>query len=252
MSLENLLHIMQQLRQECPWDKKQTPESLTRYAIEEAYEVEDAVRSGNINHIKSELGDLLLQVVFQSQMYSEQKQFNFDDVINTLIEKLVRRHPHVFDKAQYKNISDEEVKQLWDSIKQQEKTTSSRLADIKHAPALNQADEIQKNVAKVGFDFENVEQTIGKFEEEWQEFAHAMAHQTTKEIEDEFGDCLFSLVNIGRKINISSETALLGTIHKFRTRFSYIEQHATKPLEEMTLEEMDTLWCEAKQIEKKS
>ena len=240
--MEQLLATMARLRKECPWDQKQTPKSLTRYAIEEAYEVEDAIRSGNIEDIKAELGDLLLQVVFQAQMYSEQQAFNFDDVVKTLNEKLIRRHPHVFgdEKAQ----TEAEVAILWQKTKAQEKIQKNRLSAVKHAPSLVQAQAIQENVAQIGFDFPTVEDAMEKFDEEWQELKYALTHQTQKEVEDEFGDCLFSLVNIGRKLNVSGEQALLGTIHKFRQRFAYVEAHMA---DKMSLKQMDKLWDEAKQ-----
>ncbi|MEG1090965.1 MAG: MazG family protein, partial [Acinetobacter sp.] len=153
--MEQLLKVMRELREKCPWDQQQTPESLTKYAIEEAYEVEAAVRSGKVDDVRDELGDLLLQVVFQSQMYSEQGAFDFQDVVQAITDKLVRRHPHVFQAEQFAKMSPEDVSELWKEIKQQEKQGKprSRLDDIKHAPALVQADEIQKNVAKIGFDF---------------------------------------------------------------------------------------------------
>ncbi|SPL69244.1 nucleoside triphosphate pyrophosphohydrolase [Acinetobacter stercoris] len=251
--MEKLLNIMQELREKCPWDKAQTPESLTRYAIEEAYEVEAAVRSNNISDVKEELGDLLLQVVFQSQMYSEQGAFNFNDVVEAISEKLIRRHPHVFQPEKFQQLTPDQVSTLWKEIKQQEKKgkPQSRLDEIKHAPALSQAESIQKNVAQIGFDFANVDEAYAKLEEELAEFRQALSQQKAQEIMDEFGDCLFSLINIGRKLNISSEMALLGTIHKFKSRFNYIEQQAqnmNKQLDQMSLEEMDQLWNEAKII----
>ena len=242
---------MQELRAKCPWDQKQTPESLTRYAIEEAYEVEEAVRSQNTAHVKEELGDLLLQVVFQSQMYSEQGAFNFHDVVETLCDKLIRRHPHVFQSAQFEQLNEQQVSELWQKIKAEENKdkTKSRLDEIKAGPALAQAEQIQKNVAQIGFDFENVEQAYEKLDEELSELREALNHQNSDEIQEEFGDCLFSLINIGRKIGISSEMALLGTIHKFKQRFSYIELQAKNrntPIENMSLKEMDQLWDQAK------
>lgn len=249
--MEKLLHIMQVLREKCPWDQAQTPESLTKYAIEEAYEVEGAVRSGDAQHVKEELGDLLLQVVFQSQMYKEQGLFSFDDVVETISEKLIRRHPHVFESEKFEQMTEDEVSQLWVQIKAEEKKdkTKSRLDDIKHGPALIQAQQIQKNVAQIGFDFENLNDAYAKLEEELQEFNEAILHNNSDEIQDEFGDCLFSLINVGRKLGVSSEMALLGTIHKFKSRFAYIEDQAiqsNKNLEAMSLEEMDALWDEAK------
>ena len=156
--MEKLLAIMQELRQKCPWDQQQTPESLTCYAIEEAYEVEAAIREGDVDQIRNELGDLLLQVVFQSQMYTEQGAFNFHDVVDAISEKLIRRHPHVFQSEHYQNLNPEQVSELWKQIKQQEKQgkPQSRLDEVKHAPALVQAHEIQNKAAQLGFDFETV------------------------------------------------------------------------------------------------
>lgn len=250
--MQNLLNIMQTLREKCPWDQAQTPQSLTQYAIEEAYEVEQAVRSGDVEHIKEELGDLLLQVVFQAQMYSEQGAFNFQDVVDGLTAKLMRRHPHVFEAEKFQQLTEVEVSALWQQIKAQEKQgqAPSRLDQIKHAPALIQAEQIQKNVAKVGFDFANVADAYGKVEEELAELQLAIEIQDSDEIQAEFGDCLFSLINVGRKLGVSSELALLGTIDKFRSRFSYIEAQAEqqmKTVESMSLVEMDQLWEQAKQ-----
>lgn len=250
--MEQLLAIMKQLRTECPWDREQTPESLTQYAIEEAYEVEEAVRSGDLDEVKNELGDLLLQVVFQSQMYSEQGAFDFSDVVDAICQKLIRRHPHVFQKDQFENLSPEQVSLLWKDIKQQEKQgkPQSRLDEVKHGPALNQAEGIQKNAAKVGFDFPDVAQAYEKVKEELSEFEEAMQLEKSDEIIEEFGDCLFSLINVGRKLGISSEMALLGTVHKFKSRFAYIEDQINlknKRLEDVSLQEMDQLWDQAKQ-----
>ncbi|MEB6677491.1 nucleoside triphosphate pyrophosphohydrolase [Acinetobacter haemolyticus] len=249
--MEKLLEIMRELRQKCPWDQQQTPESLTRYAIEEAYEVEAAIRVGDLDEIRQELGDLLLQVVFQSQMFSEQGAFDFHDVVDAISEKLIRRHPHVFQAEKFQNLNPEQVSELWKQIKQQEKQGKprSRLDEVKHAPALVQADEIQKKAAQLGFDFETVEDAYGKLDEELAELQQALKTEKTDEIKEEFGDCLFSLINVGRKLGLSSETALLATIHKFRSRFAYIEQQAhrqQKDLQEMSLAEMDQLWEQAK------
>lgn len=249
--MEKLLEIMQELRQKCPWDQQQTPESLTRYAIEEAYEVEAAIREGNIDEIRNELGDLLLQVVFQSQMFNEKGAFDFNDVVDAISEKLIRRHPHVFQADQFKDLSSDQVSELWKQIKQQEKKDKSvsRLDEIKHAPALVQAQEIQKKAAQLGFDFETVTDAYAKLEEELGELQQAIKNQKNDEIQEEFGDCLFSLINVGRKLGQSSEMALLATIYKFRSRFAYIEQQAqrqNKDLQKMSLAEMDELWEQAK------
>lgn len=242
---------MQELRQKCPWDQQQTPESLTRYAIEEAYEVEAAIREGNIDEIRNELGDLLLQVVFQSQMFSEKGIFDFNDVVDAISEKLIRRHPHVFQADQFKDLSSDQVSELWKQIKLQEKKDKSvsRLDEIKHAPALVQAQEVQKKAAQLGFDFETVTDAYAKLEEELGELQQAIRNQKNDEIQEEFGDCLFSLINVGRKLGQSSEMALLATIYKFRSRFAYIEQQAqrqNKDLQKMSLAEMDELWEQAK------
>lgn len=251
--MEQLLAVMQELREKCPWDQKQTPNSLTPYAIEEAYEVEAAIRSGDIQHIKEELGDLLLQVVFQSQMYSEQDAFNFQDVVQGITEKLIRRHPHVFQAEQFNQLDAEQVSSLWKQIKQQEKQgkPQSRLDQIKHGPTLQQAEQIQKNAAHIGFDFANVTDAYAKLEEELAELQQAIKQQNSDEIEAELGDCLFSLVNVGRKLGVNNEIALLGTIDKFRTRFAYIENQAqlqNKTVEQLSLMEMDQLWEQAKNI----
>ena len=249
--MEKLLSIMQTLREKCPWDQAQTPMSLTRYAIEEAYEVEDAVRSGDWQHVKEELGDLLLQVVFQAQMYSEQGVFDFNDVVESISEKLIRRHPHVFQSEKFDQLNETDVAELWEKIKADEKKDQpqSRLDEVKHGPAVTQAEQIQKNVAKIGFDFENVDDAYQKLEEELSELREAVLNNNSDEIQDEFGDCLFSLINVGRKLNVSSEMSLLSTIHKFKSRFGYIEDQAilqNKNLEQMSLEEMDQLWDKAK------
>ena len=251
--MEQLLAVMQQLREQCPWDQKQTPNSLTPYAIEEAYEVEAAVRSGDIQHIKEELGDLLLQVVFQSQMYSEQGAFNFQDVVQGITEKLIRRHPHVFQAEQFNQLDAEQVSSLWKQIKQQEKQgkPQSRLDQIKHGPTLQQAEQIQKNAAHIGFDFANVADAYAKLEEELDELQQAIQQQNSDEIQAELGDCLFSLINVGRKLGVNNEIALLGTIDKFRTRFAYIEDQAqlqNKTVEQLSLMEMDQLWEQAKNL----
>lgn len=237
MDMQNLLAVVAQLRDQCEWNKKQTSEGLTQYAIEEAYEVEHAVRVGDSTDVCTELGDLLFQVVLQAQIYQEQGQFDFDDVVQGLTEKLQHRHPHVF--------SQQNMEEDWQTIKSKEKP-KRQLSQVKHAPALIQAEEIQKNVASVGFDFENLADATDKFHEEWQELHEAIEQNHIKEIQAEFGDCLFSLINIGRKLGVSSEQALLDTIYKFRTRFFYIETHATKPIDTLSLQEMNTLWEQAK------
>ena len=249
--MDKLLAVMRELREKCPWDQQQTPQSLTPYAIEEAYEVEAAIRVGQPEEIRDELGDLLLQVVFQAQMYSEQGAFDFNDVVHAITEKLIRRHPHVFQAENFSQLNSADVMLLWKQIKQQEKQGKaySRLDEIKHGPTLQQAEQIQKNAAQIGFDFADVESAYEKLNEELAELQQAIQKQNSDEILDEFGDCLFSLVNVGRKLGLSSEMALLSTIHKFRTRFAFIEDQAqqqNRKIEQLSLDEMDRLWEQAK------
>lgn len=249
--MQKLLDIMATLRRDCPWDQAQTPQSLTKYAIEEAYEVEAAVKSGNVQEVKEELGDLLLQVVFQSQMYQEQGAFDFSDVVDAICEKLIRRHPHVFQAEQFQNLSEEDVALLWQKIKATEKQgqPTSYLSKIKHGPALQQAQQLQHVAAKVGFDFETVNQAFEKVEEEIQELKEAIVNKNDKEIMAELGDCLFSLINVARKTDQQAELALLQTNHKFRARFAYIEQalaQQEKTVDDVSLEVLDQLWDQAK------
>ena len=249
--MDKLLAVMRELREKCPWDQQQTPQSLTPYAIEEAYEVEAAIRDGQPEEIRDELGDLLLQVVFQAQMYSEQGAFDFNDVVHAITEKLIRRHPHVFQAENFSQLNLADVMLLWKQIKQQEKhgKAHSRLDEIKHGPTLQQAEQIQKNAAQIGFDFADVESAYEKLNEELAELQQAIQKQNSDEILDEFGDCLFSLINVGRKLGLSSEMALLSTIHKFRTRFAFIEDQAqqqNRKIEQLSLDEMDRLWEQAK------
>lgn len=249
--MDKLLAVMRELREKCPWDQQQTPQSLTPYAIEEAYEVEAAIRVGQPEEIRDELGDLLLQVVFQAQMYSEQGAFDFNDVVDAITEKLIRRHPHVFQAENFSQLNSADVMLLWKQIKQQEKhgKAHSRLDEIKHGPTLQQAEQIQKNAAQIGFDFADVESAYEKLNEELAELQQAIQKQNSDEILDEFGDCLFSLINVGRKLGLSSEMALLSTIHKFRTRFAFIEDQAqqqNRKIEQLSLDEMDRLWEQAK------
>lgn len=255
--LDDLLHIMQRLRNECPWDKAQTPKSLTRYAIEEAYEVEAAIQSGHIADIRDELGDLLLQVVFQAQMFSEpafgkDQTFDFDDVVNGLAHKLIRRHPHVFSEASA--TSQTEVNQLWEQVKQTERVNEGknprrRLDEVKPGPALMQAQDLQKQAAKLGFDWPDVQGAKDKLHEEIAELEQAIREQDSAQIADELGDCFFALINVARKLNVQSETALLGTVAKFRQRFAYIEDQLTSQgitPEQSNLHDMDILWEQAK------
>ena len=254
--INDLLQIMQRLRLECPWDQAQTPQSLTRYAIEEAYEVDAAIRdglhAGNYPAIRDELGDLLLQVIFQAQMFSERDAFDFNDVVNGLAQKLIRRHPHVFtpeNVTEQTATTAEQVTQQWEQVKQDERGSRRRLDDIKSGAALIQAQDLQKQAATVGFDWPDLQGAKDKLVEELDELEQAIASGLQVDIEDELGDCFFALVNIARKLNIQSESTLLGTIHKFKQRFAYIEdelQRQNKTPQQSNLEEMDRLWEQAK------
>ena len=246
--ISELLAIMAQLRRECPWDRAQTPASLTRYAIEEAYEVDAAVRDGDPAAVCDELGDLLLQVVFQAQMYQEQGAFSFADVVAGLQAKLIRRHPHIFADSHAEDA--EAVAVAWDAIKQTERSGQRRRLDqVKAGSGLMQAQDLQKQAAKVGFDWPDVSGAQAKLHEEIAELEQAIEQNDPAAITDELGDCLFALVNIARKLNIQSETAVLGTVHKFKSRFAYIEDQLAKrgtTPEQSSLVEMDLLWEQAK------
>jgi len=254
--MQDLLDLMQTLRRECPWDQKQTPESLTKYAIEEAYEVDAAVRSGDVAHVKEELGDLLLQVVFQSQMYAEQGAFDFQDVVDTLKEKLIRRHPHVFD-PNFQNLDEAGVNQLWQQIKalekQQQQKPISRLDKVKVGASIDQAQKIQQYAATLNFDWADVDGAWLKLDEELQELREAMKANDIQHIQEELGDCLFAMINVGRKLDQNCDQALHGTIAKFRNRFAYIEQALAQQNltpEQCDLAQLDKLWDEAKTHER--
>lgn len=267
--LEDLLALMARLRADCPWDKKQTNHSLIPYAIEEAYELGEAVQSDDDEDIKGELGDVLLQVVFHCQLYAEQGRFDMSDVITTLQEKLVRRHPHVFEAETLKD--DAAVKERWDEIKAEEKQAREargkpkrRLDDIKAGSALMQAQDVQKQASKMGFDWDGISGAFDKLDEEINELKAELTDKSKadikanikaniKEIEKELGDCMFALVNVARKLNLDAETATLTCVHKFKSRFGYIEEQleaAGKQLEDSDITEMDTLWEAAKRHER--
>lgn len=263
--LDDLLQLMARLRADCPWDKKQSNHSLIPYAIEEAYELGEAVQSDDDEDIKGELGDVLLQVVFHCQMYAEQGRFDMSDVITTLQEKLIRRHPHVFEAETLKD--DAAVKGRWDEIKAQEDQARAargkpkrRLDNTKAGSALMQAQEVQKQASKLGFDWEGVSGAFDKLDEEIAELKAEILDKpqveiktNIREIERELGDCMFALVNVARKLNLDAETATLTCVHKFKSRFGYIEEQlaaAGKRLEDSDINEMDALWEAAKQHER--
>ncbi len=247
------IEIMKRLREPggCPWDREQTPESLKPYLIEEAYEVLEAIDNGEPNKLKEELGDLLLQAVFHSQIASEKNDFTIEDVLKYLNEKLVRRHPHVFDDLKVN--SSKEVLSNWEDIKKQEdnnRGNESVLSSIpKSLPALLYAYTLQKRAARVGFDWENADGALDKLGEEVKEFNEALTSGGKDAVEDEMGDILFSIVNVARFYKLHPEEALKKTCAKFINRFRYIEEKAKetdKKIEDMSLGEMDELWDESK------
>ena len=263
--LDDLLSLMARLRSDCPWDKKQSNHSLIPYAIEEAYELGEAVQSDDDEDIKGELGDVLLQVVFHCQMYAEQGRFDMSDVITTLQEKLIRRHPHVFEAETLED--DAAVKVRWDEIKAEEQQARAargkpqrRLDNTKAGSALMQAQDVQKQASKLGFDWEGVSGAFDKLDEEIAELKNELINKSKievkaniREIEKELGDCIFALVNVARKLNLDAETATLTCVHKFKSRFGYIEEQlasAGKRLEDSDITEMDALWEAAKQYER--
>ncbi|ABE73905.1 nucleoside triphosphate pyrophosphohydrolase [Psychrobacter cryohalolentis] len=263
--LADLLSLMARLRSDCPWDKKQSNHSLIPYAIEEAYELGEAVQSNDDEDIKGELGDVLLQVVFHCQMYAEQERFDMIDVITTLQEKLIRRHPHVFEAETLKD--EAAVKERWDEIKVEEQQARAvrgkpqrRLDNTKAGSALMQAQDVQKQASKLGFDWEGVSGAFDKLDEEIAELKTEILDKpqveiktNIREIEKELGDCMFALVNVARKLDLDAETATLTCVHKFKSRFGYIEDQlaaAGKRLEDSDINEMDALWEAAKQHER--
>ena len=246
-AFDRLLTVMDELRSQCPWDQKQTMETLRPLTIEETYELADAILDQNTEEIKEELGDLLLHIVFYSKIGSETNDFDIADVLNTVCEKLIKRHPHIYGDVKAKN--EEEVKQNWEKIKLKEGKKSVLEGVPDSLPALVKAIRIQDKVAGVGFDWEMPEQVLEKVEEELREFKTEVDQNNTNAMESEFGDVLFSLINYARFLKINSENALERTNKKFIKRFQYLENQAKLKqwtLSSMTLEEMDVLWEEAK------
>jgi len=250
-AFERLLTIMDELRDQCPWDKKQTLESLRYLTIEETYELSDAILEKDMDEIKKELGDLMLHLVFYAKIGSETGHFDIADVLNSISEKLIRRHPHIYGDVTVNNAED--VKNNWEKIKLQEKDRESVLTGVPNSlPAMVKAYRMQEKVRGVGFDWNNAEQVWEKVNEEIAELQHEIAVGDDEKKEKEFGDLLFSLVNYARFIGVNPEDALERTNKKFVQRFKYIEQQSKKhgkSLKNMTLAEMDVFWDEAKKIE---
>lgn len=245
-SFNRLLGIMDELREKCPWDKKQSFESLSSLTIEETYELIDAIEAKDLSSIKEELGDLLLHIVFYSKIASETSAFNIHEVIDQICEKLIKRHPHIYGDLKVE--SEVEVKQNWEKIKLQD-GKKKLLEGVPNAlPALIKAQRMQEKAAQVGFEWTDKAQVWGKVEEEIAEFFEASRSGTQEEKTEEFGDVLFSLINFARFEGVDANRALDLTNRKFKERIEYIERNGTKALTEMTLEEMDALWEKAKLI----
>lgn len=247
-SFVKLLNIMDKLREKCPWDKKQTNLSLKSNTIEEVYELAQAIEDDDKQEIKKELGDLLLHVVFYSKIGSETNEFDIKSVIDSLCDKLIRRHPHIYGEVKVENAED--VKKTWEQIKMTEGRESVFSGVPRALDSLIKAYRLQEKAAGVGFDWENKEDVWNKVEEEIKELQNEVeANATQEKIEEEFGDVLFALINYARFLKIKPEHALERTNRKFIKRFQYIEkiaQEQNKRLQDMTLEEMDLIWNEAK------
>ncbi len=249
VAFERLLNIMDDLRAKCPWDKKQTMESLRHLTIEETYELGDAILSNDLQEVKKELGDLLLHIVFYAKIGSETNSFNIADVANGVCEKLIERHPHIYGDVQVNN--EEDVKRNWEKIKLKEGNKSVLGGVPKSLPALVKATRIQDKAAGVGFDWDNIDDVFAKIKEEIDELHAEVKAQKQSNIESEFGDVLFSLINYARFLKVNPEDALERTNRKFIARFQYLEEKATaqgKSLKDMTLQEMETYWQEAKKL----
>ena len=242
-----LLDIMDDLRAQCPWDQKQTFESLRHLTIEETYELGDAILDRNLSEIKKELGDLLLHIVFYAKLGSEEKEFDIADVAHEICDKLIFRHHHIYSNVSVKD--EAEVKKNWEALKLKEGKISVLEGVPKGLPALIKAQRMQEKAAGVGFDWETKEQVWDKFQEELKELDYALDSNNMDAVEDEFGDVLFSLINYARFIKINPETALERTNKKFKQRFQYIEAQAKKSdksIENLSLVEMEKLWQAAK------
>lgn len=242
-----LLEIMDELREKCPWDRKQTLQSLRNLTIEETYELADAILEEDLEGIKEEIGDLMLHMVFYAKIAEEKGAFNMADALHAVCEKLIQRHPHIYGDVKVEN--EEQVKQNWEKLKLKGGKKSVLAGVPRTLPAMVKAYRMQEKTKQVGFEWENSAQVWEKVEEEMAEYKETLQLDMSQEKkEEEFGDVLFSLINYARFQGIDPETALERVNQKFKKRFEYIESNATKSLEEMSLAEMDELWNEAKSI----
>ena len=248
-AVDRLLTIMNELREQCPWDRKQTLQSLRHLTIEETYELGDAILDNDLEEVKKELGDLLLHIVFYAKIGSETGDFDIADVANGICEKLISRHPHIYGDVDVEN--EEDVKRNWENLKLKEGKKSVLEGVPKSLPALVKASRIQDKVAGVGFDWEEPQQVFEKLQEELGELQDEIHAQDQEKIEAEFGDVLFSMINYARFLKVDPESALERTNKKFIKRFQYLESKAkenNKDLRDMTLREMDVFWEEAKKL----
>jgi XTP/dITP diphosphohydrolase len=247
-AFSRLVTIMDELREKCPWDKKQTIQTLRQMTLEETYELTDAITENDWNGIKEELGDLLLHIVFYARIGREEGWFTLEEALNGICEKLIRRHPHIYGDVHVKD--DEEVKQNWEKIKLKEGKNSVLSGVPKALPAMIKSMRLQEKSKQVGFEWDNREQVWEKVQEEMGELQEAVVSQNSNAMEDEFGDLLFSLVNYARFLHVDAEQALERTNKKFISRFTGMEALAAsrnRSLHNMSLEEMDALWNEMKQ-----
>lgn len=244
---ENLVQIMDELREKCPWDRKQTIQSLRQMTLEESYELVDAITENDWKSIREELGDLLLHIVFYSKIAEEQNQFTIEDVVTGISQKLIDRHPHIYGNVEVQN--DEDVKRNWEKLKLKEGKQSILSGVPKTLPALIKAMRLQEKAKQVGFEWENKDQVWEKVREEENELMQAISENNQQMIEEEFGDLMFSLVNFARFLNIDAENALEITNKKFINRFTQMEEKAIgsgKNLKDMSLQEMDSIWNQIK------
>jgi XTP/dITP diphosphohydrolase len=249
-AFDRLLKIMNELREKCPWDRKQTMESLRNLTIEETYELADSILDEDMPEIKKELGDLLLHVVFYAKIAEEKQAFDITEVIHSLCDKLVDRHPHVFGDTQVQD--HQQVEENWEEIKRREGKRSILSGVPNSLPALIKSNRIQQKVRGVGFDWEKKEQIWDKVREELDELQHEVQHEEKDQIEAEFGDLLFSVINAARLYDVDPENALERTNRKFIRRFRYLEKqtlHKGRSLKDMSLNQMNVIWEEAKKTD---
>ena len=244
-----LVGIMDDLREKCPWDRKQTIHTLRKLTIEEMYELIDAILDEDYPGIEEEIGDIFLHLVFYAKIGEEKKEFSLEGALNGICDKLIKRHPHIYGDT--KVTTDEEVKKNWEAIKLAEGKKSVLEGVPKSLPAMVKAYRLQEKTATVGFEWDKIEDVWDKVMEEQGELKEAVASGDQAHIEEEFGDLLFSMINYGRFLDVDPEAALEKINKKFKSRFEYIESKATKSLDEMSLEEMDALWEESKTLSKK-